>query len=1239
MKKITILVFAFILNVSMAKADETGRYFMTFYTSEQTGGHFQNWSLIQDDRGVMYIGNGYGILEFDGSTWRLIPNSNKSFAFSFAKDSAGRIYVGSAAELGYLSPDSTGNMQYISLLKYIPEADRVFNYVWRVFALNRGILFQTRERIFLFTRGSSENGKEDTWKVNIWRPEKTGVNFTYSDYIDNTLYVFHSEKGIMKMDNDTLHQIPGGDKLVKARVKNIIKYPGHAGQYLVCTLNDGLWIYDGMTFKPLTTEADPLLKGSLQDAKILPNGNIAVCSLVHGLFILDQEGKIKLHLDSSSGLQSDVAKRIFIDRQGNIWLAMDGCIGMIEFNSDLAFYRMQGGGANEIVRFRGKIYAAAVTGIYYLDQKDSEFKPVPGIPKLLYNFFTLYKGHLISASTSGIYEVEASGGRCLFSDSLGQYGFSFLQPVSFDSTRFLAGGTNGFYLLKWDQKTNLLKFERKFQEFYEYVYVIREPEPGVFWLGTFDAGTIRVRFKNNDFRYPEIDKFGPVQGLSPGSAMVNLVAGKLVFSTNNGFYRYLPALNRFEPDPFFKDMKLGINPGEYPAVSDNKGNIWANSGKELVFYRHLADGSYRMEKGSFSRFLGLMVNYISPENNGTTWLGLNASIVSYKPSEKAADPESWNTIIRSVRITDDQPIYLGGGKGTFAISSPVKIPYKTNDVSFEYSGLSFIKPEYNEFSILLEGYDRNWSSWRKDMKHNYTNLPPGHYTFRVKCRNIIGQDGAEASFVFTIRTPWYRTVWAFCGYFILAVLSVYSLVRYRTRKLHERSRYLEKIVEQRTAQIQEQKENVEQLSKIGRDITSSLSIENIIQIAYENVNNLMDATVFTIGLYKQEEDCLEFPAAIEKNQLLPRFTIPLTDENRLAIWCYKNRQDVKIDNYALDYVKYVGQMAKPIAGESPESILYLPLWNKDKVIGVISVQSFSKNAYTDYHVNMLRNLATYSAIAMENADAYRHLAVLLDELRAAQDRLVTQSKLAALGEMSAGIAHEIQNPLNFVNNFSEINSELMDELKSELEKGNQEEANALINDIKQNVDKINYHGKRADSIVKSMLQHSLSSTGQKQPTDINNLTDEFFRLAYHGLRAKDKSFQASMRSDFDSGLGKVNVVTQDIGRVVLNLISNAFYAVTERKKLNQPDYEPTVWVSTKKVNGKIQISVKDNGIGIPQRVLDKIFQPFFTTKPAGEGTGLGLSLAYDIVTKGHGGELKFETKEGEGSQFIVQIPV
>ncbi len=266
----------------------------------------------------------------------------------------------------------------------------------------------------------------------------------------------------------------------------------------------------------------------------------------------------------------------------------------------------------------------------------------------------------------------------------------------------------------------------------------------------------------------------------------------------------------------------------------------------------------------------------------------------------------------------------------------------------------------------------------------------------------------------------------------------------------------------------------------------------------------------------------------------------------------------------------------------------------------------------------------------------RALETALARLKNTQAQLIQSEKMASLGELTAGIAHEIQNPLNFVNNFSELNSELIKELKDEVAKGNFNEVPAIANDIDVNSEKINHHGKRADAIVKGMLQHSRSSSGVKEPTDINALVDEYLRLAYHGLRAKDKSFNATMKTDLDESIGNINIIPQDIGRVILNLITNAFYAVTEKKKQNNTEYEPTVSVSTKKANGKVEIKVSDNGNGIPQKVLDKIFQPFFTTKPTGQGTGLGLSLSYDIA-KAHGGELKVETKEGEGSTFIIQL--
>jgi len=265
------------------------------------------------------------------------------------------------------------------------------------------------------------------------------------------------------------------------------------------------------------------------------------------------------------------------------------------------------------------------------------------------------------------------------------------------------------------------------------------------------------------------------------------------------------------------------------------------------------------------------------------------------------------------------------------------------------------------------------------------------------------------------------------------------------------------------------------------------------------------------------------------------------------------------------------------------------------------------------------------------------LELTLEELRATQSQLIQSEKMASLGELTAGIAHEIQNPLNFVNNFSEINTELITEMEEEIDKGNLEEAKKIARDILENQQKINQHGKRADSIVKGMLQHSRSSSGVKELTDINKLADEFLRLAYHGLRAKDKSFNASLKTDFDSRLGKISIVSEEIGRVILNLLNNAFYSVSERKKLKMEGYEPFVTIVTRLVDDHVEIQVSDNGNGIPQKVMDKIFQPFFTTKPAGQGTGLGLSLSYDII-KAHGGELRVETKEGEGTEFTIVLP-
>ena len=458
-------------------------------------------------------------------------------------------------------------------------------------------------------------------------------------------------------------------------------------------------------------------------------------------------------------------------------------------------------------------------------------------------------------------------------------------------------------------------------------------------------------------------------------------------------------------------------------------------------------------------------------------------------------------------------------------------------------------------------------------------------------------------------------------------------------------------LERKTEELEQSYNTVSVLSQIGKEITSTLNLDTILNTVYEKVNELMDASIFGIGIYDTENETISYRLAIEKGIRYQPYQRTMENKNQFPVWCIENQKEIFINDVRKEYSHYISQYIEESGtledgtlSTVPISFIYLPLIIKEKVFGLITVQSYKKDAYSHHHLDILKTLASYTSAALYNARSFETLQNTLNELKLTQQQLIQSEKMASLGELTAGIAHEIQNPLNFVNNFSEVNKELLVELKDEIKKGNLDEVSAIADDVISNEEKINHHGKRADAIVKGMLQHSSSGSGKKEPTDINKLADEYLRLAYHGLRAKDKSFNATMKTDYDETIGHINIIPQDIGRVILNLITNAFYVVDEKKKQIGEGYEPTVTVSTShslsfgEGRGEVKISVKDNGNGIPQKVLDKIFQPFFTTKPTGQGTGLGLSLAYDIV-KAHAGEIKVETKEGEGSEFVIQLPV
>lgn len=347
---------------------------------------------------------------------------------------------------------------------------------------------------------------------------------------------------------------------------------------------------------------------------------------------------------------------------------------------------------------------------------------------------------------------------------------------------------------------------------------------------------------------------------------------------------------------------------------------------------------------------------------------------------------------------------------------------------------------------------------------------------------------------------------------------------------------------------------------------------------------------------------------------------------------------INADTVLAQVTFYIAQMSFPI-GMSFYLSLQSSLTNKKLRTTLEDVQILSaKNLAQEQEKQQIladQNILLETQVNERTAELNQSLT----NLKATQTQLIQSEKMASLGELTAGIAHEIQNPLNFVNNFSEVSAELVDEMDEELNKGDINEAKAIGADLKQNLEKIRHHGKRADAIVKGMLQHSQAGSGTKEPTNINTLADEYLHLAYHGLRSKDKLFNAELATSYDENLPKVNAIPQDIGRVLLNLFNNAFYAVNQKQKAATDDYKPEISVSTRSENGQVIIKVKDNGTGIPNAIKEKIMQPFFTTKPTGEGTGLGLSLTYDMVVKGHEGTIQVESEDGQGSEFIIKLPI
>ena len=713
----------------------------------------------------------------------------------------------------------------------------------------------------------------------------------------------------------------------------------------------------------------------------------------------------------------------------------------------------------------------------------------------------------------------------------------------------------------------------------------RAQEPGVLWLAT-TGGLNRYDIRTGKTRH-----YTTAHGL-PNNVVYGILeddAGLLWMSTNNGISSFDPETETFH----------------------NYG---------------LSDGLMALEYNGLAYTRG---------RDGILYFGNATGVTAFAPRDLSTNDIAPQVAITGLRIFNEEVVPGPGSPLEAALSETkeITLPYDRNEISFEFVALHYSNPGKNLYAYRLEGYDKDWIETTAEHRSaTYTNLRPGRYRFRVKAANPNGvwnEEGASIGVVIT--PPWWRTAWAYLLYVIVAALVVYGVGRLHRRHLSkkeaERARVRE--AELRAEAQDHRRRDAERLSEIGRAITSTLSTREVIDIVYEHVNALMDAAVFGIGIYDPKRNQIIFPATKEKGKTLPGYAYDLADETRPSVWCFENRKPLVVSDYAAEYQKYVPKRSDALAGETTVSIIYLPLIHQDKAVGVITTQSFARNAYTDYHVSVLQTLASYAAIAVDNAAAYR-------QIETTQRQLVQQEKLASLGQLTAGIAHEIKNPLNFITNFAEVNEELAAELRSALTSG--EDITPIIHDIEQNARVIKQHGRRADNIVRSMMAHARSGGGERELVDFNALVDEHVDLAYHGKRAQVPGFPVEIERAYDPAAGCIEVLPQEIGRVVLNLMANAFDAVSEHASRQNGQFMPRVVVSTRRLDDALVLQVRDNGAGISEDVRSRIFEPFFTTKAAGSGTGLGLSMSYDIVTQSHGGSLEVSNAPEGGAEFTMRLP-
>ena len=816
---ITLFLFFFTAPL-IAQINQKGIPFIKNYSTKEYKGSPQNWAAVQDNRGVMFFGNNFGFLEFDGNRWRLVGIPNKTIIRSLAIDQKGRIYVGGQDDFGYLQPDAQGQMEYISLKALIPKAHRDFEDVWKIYATRDGVYFGTFSGIYFLQHN----------KITFYRMAAGQNAFPF--YVHDKLYIPVPGKGIFEIKNGQPAFIPNSDVLANYTITGML--PEENKKVLIFTEQDGIYSFDGINgFKPWVTQAEGFLrKNRITSAVSLANG-FAVGSSLGGLLLLDKKGMPKMVLNRENGLQNSHIQHIYQDNSGNIWLGLNNGIDYVEINSPFTLFNAKNGvpgTAYTSLLHQGNLYLGTNNGLFYKKWSEKEspllsasFKLIEGTQGQVYNLQAVH-GKLLLAHHNGAFEIIADKAVKVSEHT----GIWLYLPLKAHPGYVICGTYTGLLLYKME--AGKMVFIRKIAGLEESARVMEEDETGTIWVAHGYKGIYRLKLSAGLDKVQKLDFYNAKHGF-PSNLFINVfkINNRLVFTGERGIYQFNEKRNRFEEDEELSKY-FAKNTHIRKLLPDQEGNIWFSEGDEMGVLQKQDNGAFAIEKKTFNKLEGQLVGgfeHIAAYNASTVLIGTNEGFVLYNPAfPRSKEKEnSFYTLIRQVEtMAGKRDSLLSGGTywqaGRISSGQPPgkipELPHRLNSLRFTYSAISYEEMDKVQYEYILDGYDKNWFSWTALTQKEYTNLTEGDYTFRVRARDIYNRASTEATYRFSILPPWYRSAVAYLFYIfstLLLLIFIRNILQRRERK--ERARLKQ---EQEKAFKLQEAQHLERVLKAEKEI-------------------------------------------------------------------------------------------------------------------------------------------------------------------------------------------------------------------------------------------------------------------------------------------------------------------------------------------------------------------------------------------------------------------------------------